>query len=76
MGCKQPVNSLSIYGLAVQLGLGASGELRTLENWQIPFAVAKLDPRSHGGPIGTRVHGGKRPLSLVTQRFLKGHGRT
>jgi hypothetical protein len=45
-----------------------------VENQQIPFAIAKHDPLSSGGPTGTKVHGGNRPLSLVTLKDLKGAG--
>lgn len=49
MRCRQPVIGLSIYGLTAA-GSQGPRELRALENWQIPFAVAKLDLWSHGGP--------------------------
>lgn len=77
MRCRQPVIGLSIYGLTALTAAVSQGprELRALENWQIPFAVAKLDPWSHGGSHRDQSPWRETPLVPGHLKVLKGAGQ-
>lgn len=50
-------------------------ELKALENWQIPFAVAKLDPGSYGRPHRDQSPWRETPLVPCHLKVLKGAGQ-
>lgn len=73
-GGIQPVIGLSIYGLTTA-GSQGPRELKALENWQIPFVVAKLDPGSHGRPHRDQSPWRETPLVPCHLKVLKGAGQ-